>query len=217
MGIIERREREKEKRRNDIIDAAEKIIFSKGLETATMDDVAEEAELSKGTLYLYFKNKEDLLFAITCRGLEIMTNLFAKAIEGPILGLDQVHAVGRAYVEFTKKYQKYVQIMNYCESQPPETIKGCPSAEAHKDQGAKALDILSGAIHTGIEDGTISPDISPQKTALILYGQTAGILQLVSGKGKHMDDMFSSYGFKNLQDVIDYAFELTRKALTVSS
>ena len=56
MGIAERKEREKLQRRNDIIDAAERLFFQHGFETPTMDDVAREAELSKGTLYLYFKS-----------------------------------------------------------------------------------------------------------------------------------------------------------------
>ncbi|MEO8168159.1 MAG: helix-turn-helix domain-containing protein, partial [bacterium] len=60
MGIIERKEREKEHRREDIIAAAQKIFFEKGLPSATMDEIAEAAELSKGTLYLYYKSKEDL-------------------------------------------------------------------------------------------------------------------------------------------------------------
>ncbi|MDL1893205.1 helix-turn-helix transcriptional regulator, partial [Sphingobacteriales bacterium CHB3] len=52
MGIIERKEREKEQRREEIVTAAEKIFFEKGLAIATMDEIAEAAELSKGTLYL---------------------------------------------------------------------------------------------------------------------------------------------------------------------
>ena len=58
MGIQERKEREKLQRREDIIDAAEKVFFKKDLDSATMDDVANEAELSKGTLYIYFKSKK---------------------------------------------------------------------------------------------------------------------------------------------------------------
>ena len=59
MGIAERKERERQQRREEIIKAAEEIFFSRGTESATMDEVAERAELSKGTLYLYFKSKED--------------------------------------------------------------------------------------------------------------------------------------------------------------
>ena len=80
MVIAERKEREKEQRRNDIIDAAESIFFSKGIENATMDEIAEEAELSKGTLYLYFKSKEGLLFAIDLRAMKILLTMFKETI-----------------------------------------------------------------------------------------------------------------------------------------
>jgi TetR/AcrR family transcriptional regulator len=55
MGIVERKEREKEHRKEEILDAAQKVFFERGLVTATMDEIAETAELSKGTLYLYYK------------------------------------------------------------------------------------------------------------------------------------------------------------------
>ncbi|HEM49361.1 MAG TPA: TetR/AcrR family transcriptional regulator, partial [Caldithrix sp.] len=97
MGIAERKEREKEQKQNAIIDAAEKVIFSKGLEAATMDEIAEIAEFSKGTIYLYFKNKEDLYFAIHSRGIQILHQMFEQAIENIEKGIDQVLAVGRAY------------------------------------------------------------------------------------------------------------------------
>ncbi|MBD3290820.1 TetR family transcriptional regulator, partial [candidate division KSB1 bacterium] len=96
MGIIERREREKEQRRNDIIDAAERVIFSKGRATSTMDDVAEEAELSKGTLYLYFKSKEELYLAIHLRGLGILKKMFSDAVASRKTGIEKVKAVGEA-------------------------------------------------------------------------------------------------------------------------
>ena len=80
MGIAERKEREKEQRRNDIIDAAERIFFKNGAENSTMDDVAREAELSKGTLYLYFRSKEDLQFAISVRGSDILTDMLDQSI-----------------------------------------------------------------------------------------------------------------------------------------
>ena len=67
MGTLDRRKREKDKRRNRIIGAAEKVLFAKGYQAATMDDVATEAELGKGTLYLYFKNKEELIIALLVR------------------------------------------------------------------------------------------------------------------------------------------------------
>ena len=72
MGIVERKEREKEHRREEIIDAAQRIFFQKGLSAATMDEIAEAAELSKGTLYLYYNSKEDLYLSVMLRGMDIL-------------------------------------------------------------------------------------------------------------------------------------------------
>ncbi|MFC1508968.1 TetR/AcrR family transcriptional regulator [Candidatus Omnitrophota bacterium] len=61
---LSRREREKLAHRLDIIEAATKVFAKKGFHSATLDEIAQEAEFSKGTLYLYFSSKEDLLYSI---------------------------------------------------------------------------------------------------------------------------------------------------------
>jgi AcrR family transcriptional regulator len=61
---LTRREREKAQHRKEIIDAAISVFAEKGFHAATLDEVAQKAEFSKGALYLYFQNKEDLLFTV---------------------------------------------------------------------------------------------------------------------------------------------------------
>ena len=70
MGIHERKEREKERRRQQIMVAAKRVFSIKGFGRATMEDIANEAELSPGTLYLYFKSKDDLCASLSLRVLE---------------------------------------------------------------------------------------------------------------------------------------------------
>jgi AcrR family transcriptional regulator len=67
MGIQERKEREKERRRQQIIVAAKRVFSNKGFNKTTMEDIAKESELSPGTLYLYFKNKEELYASLSLR------------------------------------------------------------------------------------------------------------------------------------------------------
>jgi AcrR family transcriptional regulator len=67
MGIQERKEREKERRKQQIIVAAKRVFSKKGFNKATMEDIAKESELSPGTLYLYFKNKEELYASLSLR------------------------------------------------------------------------------------------------------------------------------------------------------
>ena len=72
MGIRERKKRERERRRQQILVAAKRMFSDKGFSKTTMEDIAAEAELSPGTLYLYFKNKEELYASLTLRVLQYL-------------------------------------------------------------------------------------------------------------------------------------------------
>ena len=73
MGIKERKKREREMRRQQIMIAAKRIFTQKGYEKSTMEDIAREAELSPGTLYLYFKSKDELYASLCLRVLRFIT------------------------------------------------------------------------------------------------------------------------------------------------
>ena len=72
MGIVERKERERARRRQQIIVAAKRVFTRKGFDKATMEDIAREAELSSGTIYIYFKNKNELYANMTLRVLQFL-------------------------------------------------------------------------------------------------------------------------------------------------
>jgi AcrR family transcriptional regulator len=75
MGIRERKNREKNLRRQQIQEAAKELFLSKGFNGTAMEDIAKKAELSPATIYLYFKNKEELYVSINLITLQY---LFAK-------------------------------------------------------------------------------------------------------------------------------------------
>ena len=79
---LSRRDREKAAHRQEILDAAIKVFAEKGFYAATLEEVAQEAEFSKGALYLYFSNKEDLLSTIVNDSLEKWTELYKSTITG---------------------------------------------------------------------------------------------------------------------------------------
>ncbi len=72
MGIQERKQRERERRRQQIIVAAKRVFSQNGYSKSTMEDIAREAELSPGTLYLYFKNKDELYASLSLRILQYL-------------------------------------------------------------------------------------------------------------------------------------------------
>jgi AcrR family transcriptional regulator len=78
MGITERKHREREQRRQQIMVAAKKLFAAKGFSRATIEDIAKEAELSPGTLYLYFKNKDELFAALSIKILKYLITRLEK-------------------------------------------------------------------------------------------------------------------------------------------
>jgi len=209
MGIMERKEREKQQRREDILNAAEKVFFSKGLENATMDEVAEMAELSKGTLYLYFKNKEELYLGITLRALNIMDKMMFQASETEGTGLERVFALGEAYVQFYKSHPNYFNALLYYEAKTIELGNGESMVYECHHVGHDSLDIVVQVLKDGVEDGSIRPDIDPELMARILWGQTTGLIQMLATKGSH----FERQHHFNIDDLIEGSFALTMRGL----
>jgi AcrR family transcriptional regulator len=91
---LSRREREKLSRRNEILQAARKVFSSKDYASATLDDIATVAELSKGTIYLYFQNKADLFLSTFEMGMEQVASVIMDAIsdnkDDPISGVKDI-------------------------------------------------------------------------------------------------------------------------------
>ncbi len=179
MGISERKEREKQRRIKEIVDAAEKVFFSKGFKNATMEEIAEKAELSKGTLYLYFSSKDHLYGQIMKRSCKILFDRFEDAAAQRKLGADKVDAIGDAYYLFYLEEQDYFNVMINFES---KHLSEEDFVAMKTEENCNPHAVLIDSIITGIKDGSIREDVKPVETALILWSFTTGLLQMTSQK-----------------------------------
>ena len=85
-----RREEEKEERRQDILDAAERAIGKHGWEATNFGEVAKLARLSRSLVYFYFPTRDDLFHAVCERAMQDLERRFTKAITEHRKGLDQL-------------------------------------------------------------------------------------------------------------------------------
>jgi len=98
MSVAQRRKREREQRRAAILEAAQKVFTERGLTAATMDQVAGAAEVSKGTLYLYFRSKDELFMALASEiHDEVIEVLSPIAADKSRTGLASFRLMARAY------------------------------------------------------------------------------------------------------------------------
>ncbi len=215
MSIADRREREKQSRRDSIVNAAEKLFFTKGFTATTMDEVAEAAELSKGTLYLYFKNKEEVYIAIVHRAMTILRGLFRQAITSAPTGLEKVRALGMAMFTFYESHPSHFAALFYHHDSVPcdELSLDCsdPLIEGLMRDGEELFALGIEAIQAGIADGTIRPDVDPQKTSLSLSSMILGLIRMVSVEEKYLLPACHITG----RDLIEHAFSLIEHALAM--
>jgi AcrR family transcriptional regulator len=202
MGTAERRQREKDRRRMEIIDAAEEIFFAKGFEETTVEDIAARAELSKGTIYIYFEGKEDLHDAVVERGMNILSGMFREAVDSEKTGLLKTRAIGEAYMKFYREQKRYFDALMRFETHEREAIAG-----------DDPLLLVVDALKAGIEDGSIRYDIDPVKMAIILWGETTGVLQNNHLKCKAITDAFGI----ECDDIIEYYMEQTFRLLAADT
>ncbi len=211
MGINERREREKEVRRDAILDAAEGIFFSKGVDSSSMDEIASRAELSKGTLYLYFKNKDELYHGIIHRGLTILLGMFQKIADSKKNGFDKLWNLGKTYFEFSEKYPDYAMALLHHEKTNIDIadLENNPNLMVCNGDGNKIFELMQGIIKEGIIDGSIDSKLDPVKLSMVLWAHSSGIMSLIQMKGNLLKH-FSGF---DKQTIMNYSMELTARYL----
>ena len=181
--IAERRQEEKDRRRAEIIDAAEDLYRELGWDAVTMDSVAKRARLSRALVYVYFKDKNDLLFAIASRALVTLRDRFEEATTRVKPGLEKIEAIGRAYMAYGQEFPHYFDACARMEAQGPE--QEAPSVEQAgvMDAGSNVHDVVVQALQAGQQDGSIRKDIGDLAvTSRVLWGFTHGLMQIAMNK-----------------------------------
>jgi AcrR family transcriptional regulator len=203
--IAERREEEKERRRAEILDAAQALYLEKGWDALTVDQVARSARLSRALVYVYFRDKEELLFAIGERAMHLLRNRFTEAAARHSRGLDQIEAIGRAYMSYAYEFPHY---FDFCSRFQAHSVAVEPGSHegACVIAGDEVLGTVVGAITSGIRDGSIRPDVGePTMLAVTLWAFTHGLIQVAMAKGNDL----ARFGVA-IPELSDYALGLIR-------
>src|SRR5580692_7192363 len=203
--ISERRVEEKERRRVEILDAAEALYAKEGWDLVTVDQVARGARLSRALVYVYFRDKEEILFAIGERAMHLLRDRFVAAAAAQKLGMEKVEAIGRAYMAYAFEFPHYFDFCSKFNAQ-----SGSPEPGSHdlacRVAGDEAIGVVVQAIECGIRDGSIRPTIGdPIMLAVTLWSFTHGLIQLTMAKGSEM----ARFGI-GIPDLSNYGFGLLR-------
>lgn len=180
MGIAERKEREKQQRREEIIEAAEAVFYSKGFEQSTMEDIAAKAELSKGTLYLYFKSKEDLHLAVARKAILLLRTITLDVAEGTGTAVEKLKRIGWAFVKFSSTHPDEMKAIMTLESLESGSTSYSSSDVKNLIYNESTVGTVIQVVEQGIAEKLIRSDIPAALVAHTLWMSVLSVIRFVS-------------------------------------
>ncbi|MDX2500503.1 MAG: TetR/AcrR family transcriptional regulator [Deltaproteobacteria bacterium] len=208
MGIQERKQRERERRRQQIIVAAKRVFSEKGFSKTTMEDIAREAELSPGTLYLYFKNKDELYASLSLRILQYMNirleDVTKETDSNPKQKIDSIKEALYDVYQFDPMI-----LINMFHLQSGETLKNIssPLLDNITELSRNSLQILADIFkNTSASDSFLSR--RPNAVADIVWSLFTGVVLWEESKRLIDDDK------DHLKKTLDSAFEIFSRGIS---
>ena len=199
MGIKERKIKHKEDLKQSILDATKKLFLNDGYEATSIRKIAAEIEFSPTTIYLYYKDKNEIAHALHEEGFKMLSERFSVLahVEHPF---ERLKAMGRIYMQFALENKDFYEIM-FVMKEP--IVEAC--IEDEWDEGKRAFSTLLQTIEECQKAGYFK-GFEPNAFSLVVWSTMHGLctmkihgqLELVVKKKEILTDV---------QDVFTHTFE----------
>jgi AcrR family transcriptional regulator len=169
MGIAERREREREEVRRKILDAAQELFATEGYERVTMRRIAEAIEYSPTTIYLHFKDKDELVHSLCDEDFRKLIGEIGAAGPAPSDPVERIRHMGRGYARFGVTYPNHYRFMFLT-----------PFGDGHQASaaGEQAFGMLRAHVAEAIESGRFRAG-NVDTVAQVLWASLHGAVSLL--------------------------------------
>jgi AcrR family transcriptional regulator len=173
VGTAERRERDRNEKREAILAAATRLFLEESFEKTTMRRIAEAIEYTPGALYSYFKDKDEILFALHQRGFDALfaAQQPALAIADPV---DRLRRLGEIYLEFALANPQSYDLMFIASS-----TGRCIVEAADWSCGERTYDVLRQTMREVIAAGRMRGTDDPEVAAFAAWAAVHGIASLM--------------------------------------
>ncbi|MFX0024370.1 MAG: TetR/AcrR family transcriptional regulator [Candidatus Hermodarchaeota archaeon] len=209
--IQQRKEREKEQRRHEIIIKAMDCFISKGFDNTTMDEIALKASLSKGTLYNYFDSKNDLYLVVGTIAIRKLNEYYEAIDMTSKSDMERLLTLGYAIYEFSKNFPELYKIASDIRKRPfflnitQKVIEGASLTRNEKEINFEILryqKTVLDPIREGIDNKIIRDDLTPIFLIATLTSLTEGLIDSL----RNFKPLYESLGI-NTDDIFDLVFE----------
>lgn len=205
MGVRKKEALEQFNREN-ILSAAKELFETKGVQSTTMDDIAELADYSKSTIYVYFKSKEDIYNSIVRDYMDILTGELELCIDAGGDFEESYYRLCDCLVSFEEKYPKYYASLMGEEKMTNSRKKGSPG---NSDIGNELNELIKRLLEKGMNYNVLRADIELQPTVLYVWSAISGIIQVADRKR----DVLSKRLSMDREEYLRYSFRTFYESL----
>jgi AcrR family transcriptional regulator len=174
MGINERKEREKEQLRRSILDAAMALFREEGFDQVSVRKIADRIEYSPTTIYLYFRDKNEIFYHLRLEGFQLLMQYHDKYTAACTSDEERFNAYGFAYIDFALAHPHYYQLM-FVFMEPFQTHHA--QAHAASDPAHMAWGTLVKYVNGAMETGMMPPT-DPEVAAYLIHSVVHGLVTL---------------------------------------
>jgi AcrR family transcriptional regulator len=160
-----------------IMKAAERNFLDKGFHGAKIEDIAGEADVATGSIYVHFGSKEGLYLALIERALQVEEQYLAKAFEDGKTPTEQLIASGDAYLRFYLEHPGYFRMLAFPYFDMRPKAKLDPVAKRVAQLAEAQISRLARAIGEAVEAGLVRK-VDPQRAAKFMWGAWVGVISL---------------------------------------
>ena len=197
--------------RKNISMAAEQLFMKKGIENTSMNDIAGASGYSKATLYVYFKNKEELVGILVLESMQKLYDYMDSALKQSNDTKERYIKICYALVKYQEEYPFYFKMVLETINIDFETTNFLPEEKEIFLVGEQINDLLSVFVKDGINKGDFRSDIEILPTIFSFWGMLAGLIQIAANKEAYIDRSMK----KNKMEFLLYGFELLYNSIIV--
>jgi AcrR family transcriptional regulator len=184
MGVRERKEREREERRRNILVSARHAFERFGLENTSMERIAEEAELAKGTLYLYYRTRDELLMGVIVQDLEQIVTSIERIAAGSLAPDKKLLKAVTAFQGFSDGHQLFYKVLTHFDV---GRLLGCREDEAtqaaldFRELNERMMEAIASVVQEGVDLGMFKLEQSVRQTVFQLIVALKGTMIVAQG------------------------------------
>jgi TetR/AcrR family fatty acid metabolism transcriptional regulator len=158
--------KEKDRGKHDqIIEAAVKVFAKKGFYNAKVSEIAREASVADGTIYLYFKNKDDILISLFEEKMQVLILRVNEAISKVDDPLEKVRAFVAQHLFMIEEHRHLAEVMQIELRQSSKFMRRYVPVKF-----LEYLDLIGKIIEDGIQEGVIRPEVIPAIAKRAIFG-----------------------------------------------